>query len=167
MAYATRSVGYIAGTALLFGGLLAGPVGASAANHAQSLTRHANNWTITLKLLPAEQFTHVVKPSTRGEMHVLAGPGRPLPAGKANHHLVVFLQHDGRPATNAKVTLQYRLQKPHHAAWRNVPVVRMDVAGKGVQTTHYGNNVLLKPGRYEFYVTVNGKLRKRFELDVD
>lgn len=167
MTYATRSAGYITGTALLFGALIAGPVGASAASHTESLTRHADNWTITLKLLPAETFTHVVKPSTRGDMYVLGGSGRPLPAGKANHHLIVRLQHEGHPVTNANVKLQYRLEKPRHAAWHSVPVVRMDVAGKGVQTTHYGNNVLLKPGKYDVRVAVNGNPRQHFELDVD
>lgn len=167
MTYATRAAGSITGTALLFGALLASPVSASAASHAQSVTKQAKDWTITVKLLPAETFTHVVKPSTRGEMYVLGGPGRPLPAGKANHHLIVLLQHDGHPVTNAKVKLQYRLEKPRHAAWRKVPVVRMDVAGRGVQTTHYGNNVLLKPGKYDVRVAVNGNPRKHFELDVD
>jgi hypothetical protein len=31
------------------------------------------------------------------------------------------------------------------------------VAGEGMNTTHYGNNVKLAPGTYEALVTVNGQ----------
>lgn len=167
MTIMTRSAGYLAGTALLCGAFLAGPASASAASHTQSITHETKGWTITLKLLPAETFAHVVKPSTQGEMYVRGGLGRPLPAAKANHHLVVFLKHDGQAVTNAKVTLRYRRQKPRHAGWHKVPVVRMDIAGKGARTTHYGNNVLLKPGKYDVSTSIDGRNRTHFELDVD
>lgn len=166
MPHRMRSAGYITGTALFFGAVLATPVSALAANPAQSATKHVGNSTITVKLLPAETFTRVVSPSTRGEMDVLGGPGHPVPASKANYHLVVFIRHDGQPVTDAKVNIRYRLETHRHAAWRKVSVVRMDVAGKGISTTHYGNNVLLKPGKYDINVEVNNNLTKHFEFDV-
>lgn len=166
MPYGMRSAGYITGTALFFGAVLASPVSASAASPIQSVTKHVGNSTVTVKLLPAETFTHVVSPSTRGEMDVLGGPGHPVPASKANYHLVVFVRHDGQPVTDAKVNIRYRLKAPRHAAWRKVPVVRMDIAGKGISTTHYGNNVLLKPGKYDVDVEVNDNPAKHFEFDI-
>lgn len=167
MAIATRSWACIVGTVLLVGMLLAGRADASSAGHTQSISRHVGKWTITVNLLPAQSFTHVVKRSTRGEMYLRGGRGHPLPASRANHQLVVFLQHDGYPATHANVRLWYQLEKRRHAGWHKVPVVRMEVAGKGTKTMHYGNNVLLTPGMYDVSVSVNSRPRQYFWLDVN
>lgn len=167
MALGTRSAACFTAIVLLFGGLLGNPADASAASHTQSVTGHAGQWTITVQLLPAKSFTHIVKPSTGGDMYVRGGGGHPLPPRKANHQLVVFLRHDGKPATHANVRLWYQQERRRHAGWREVPVVRMDIAGKGTPTIRYGNNVLLTPGMYDVSVSVNGKPRQYFWLDVN
>jgi hypothetical protein len=43
----------------------------------------------------------------------------------------------------------------------------MDIIGSGKKTTHFGNNVLLKPGNYRVDVTVNHKIKSDFMLDVN
>lgn len=40
--------------------------------------------------------------------------------------------------------------------WMKLPVVRMHVAGHGLSTTHFGNNLHLKSGNYEVKVKVDG-----------
>ncbi|MGC9159480.1 MAG: hypothetical protein ACP5FH_10860 [Terracidiphilus sp.] len=57
---------------------------------------------------------------------------------------------------NADVTIRYRQISPRKSAWTTFPVVRMHVAGKGLETTHYGNNLHLNPGGYVVRVTVDG-----------
>lgn len=167
MALLNRAATRITGAALLGGALLASPLAASAASHNQSITHKTQGWTMTLKLLPAESFTHKVDNATKGEMDVLGGAAQPLVKSKANHHLVVFLKHNGAAVEHATVQMRYEAVKPRHGGWVNVPVVRMDVAGKGMKTTHFGNNVLLKPGKYRVEVTVDHKVKSDFMLDVD
>jgi hypothetical protein len=41
-------------------------------------------------------------------------------------------------------------------AWTKLPVVRMHMTGKGLKSTHYGNNLKLDAGGYEVRVTVDG-----------
>jgi uncharacterized protein involved in high-affinity Fe2+ transport len=43
----------------------------------------------------------------------------------------------------------------------------MHVAGKGTDTTHYGNNLRMEPGSYEARVTVNGSAHARFRFTLD
>lgn len=167
MAIINRAAARMTGAALLGGALLASPLAASAASHPESITHKTQGWTLTLKLLPAESFTHTVNASSEGEMNVLGGPGQPLAESKANHHLVVFLRHDGQPVEHATVQMRYQPVKRRHVSWKKVPVVRMDVAGKGAQTTHFGNNVLLKPGKYRVEVRVDHKVKSHFMVDVD
>lgn len=166
MALLNRAAARMTGAALLGGAMLATPLAASAASNTQSITHKTQGWTFTLKLLPAETFAHKTNSSTQGEMNKLGGR-QPVPQAKANRHLVVFLKHNGKPVEHATVQMRYQQIKPRHTSWKQVPVVRMDIVGKGMKTTHFGNNVLLNPGKYKVDVTVNHKVKSDFLLNVD
>lgn len=88
----------------------------------------------------------------------VSGPAHP------NHHLVVFIKKNGKPLENAHVTIAYRQSQWAH--WKELPVARMHVAGKGPETTHYGNNVDLAPGKYEVRVKAEGN-SATFRITVD
>jgi hypothetical protein len=119
-----------------------------------SETGTAGKYSLTLEILPAESFhgPHAEMARDGGAMANMAG-GEAGP----NHHLVVFVKEDGKPVEQAKVTMSYRQLSPEKGKWISLPVTRMHVAGKGMETTHYGNNVKLAPGSYEARVTVNGE----------
>jgi hypothetical protein len=48
----------------------------------------------------------------------------------------------------------------------SVPIVRMEAVRKGPQSTHYGNNVRMRPGAYDVVVTANG-YAATFHLKLD
>lgn len=155
----TRIYSWLA-AALIFalGGLVA-PGAAQAAN--VSKTAMAGSYTVTLKVLPAESFQGPKAAMARdaGAMpRYLNGPMRP------NHHMVVFVKKDGKPVENATVKISYRRAAKMMHMWKKLPVVRMHVAGKGLATTHYGNNLKLAPGNYVARVTVNGKAVATFHF---
>jgi len=143
---------------VLFLGLILGfftillPDAARAANVSQ--TEVMGKYSVTLKVLPAESFA-----GPKAEMVRDAGaePVRLNSPAHPNHHMVVFIARDGKPVENASVTISYRVASQQHRKWIALPVARMYVAGKGVATTHYGNNLDLAPGDYEARVTINGK----------
>jgi hypothetical protein len=119
-----------------------------------SETEMAGPYSVTLKVLPAEAFSgpQAEMAWDAGEQaDVLSGPAGP------NHHLVAFVQEKGKPVEDATVSISYRQLSPKRGEWTSLPVARMHVAGKGLETTHYGNNVKLAAGSYEARVTVNGK----------
>jgi uncharacterized protein involved in high-affinity Fe2+ transport len=119
-----------------------------------SETGKAGNYQLTLKVLPAESFA-----GAHAEM-VRDGGATATPLGgeaAPNHHLVVFVKENEKPVEAAKVNISYRELSPQEGKWMSLPVARMHVAGKGMDTTHYGNNVKLAPGNYEARVTVNGQ----------
>ncbi len=128
------------------------PAAAGAANDPISETVIAGPYQVTLKVLPAEAFTgpdaEMVRDAGAEPVH-LGGAEQP------NHHLVAFVKKDGVPVEDATVEILYRDTEGPERAWTNLPVVRMHVKGKGLTTTHYGNNVRLAPGSYEAEVTVN------------
>jgi hypothetical protein len=136
-----------------------------ASAHGDGVTEQAQTggYQIALKLLPAETFTgkhaEMMRKSGAEPMDMSGG------AEKPNHHLVVFLKKGGKPVTDADVRIRYH-RVGSSASWKSLPVVRMQVAGKGAATTHYGNNVLLKPGEYDVEVTVTHHLDHRFLLKV-
>lgn len=138
--------------ALILGfGVLLAPIAA----HAQvvSKTAKAGSYTVNLKVLPAESFTGPKAAMTRdagAQPNRVNGPEHP------NHHMVAFIRQGGKPVENATVSMRYRELSPKMGAWTTLPVARMHVTGKSLQTTHYGNNVMLSPGEYEASVTVNG-----------
>jgi hypothetical protein len=130
--------------------VLLAPVAAQAKNI--SKTAKAGEYSITLKVLPAESFAGPNSEMTRdggAEPNDLNGPEHP------NHHLVAFVKENGKPVEDATVSISYREASPEKGVWVSLPVVRMHVTGKGLETTHYGNNVKLVPGKYAVRVTVN------------
>jgi hypothetical protein len=147
--------------ALAFGALLL-PLVTYAENVSQ--TAKAGAYTVTLKVLAAESFMgpHAEMMRDSGaQADPVNGPGRP------NHHLVVFLTKDDKPVENADVSISFRKLSPKAGSWTKLPVVRMHVAGKGTDTTHYGNNLRMEPGSYEARVTVNGSAHARFRFTLD
>lgn len=141
---------FAAGLTLALGALL---VTGAALAQTISQTAKAGDYSVTLKVLPAESFS-----GPKAEMvqdggaspNMLNGPMHP------NHHLVAFVEKSGAPVENATVEISYRLTSSNMGAWTTLPVVRMHVAGQDLKTTHYGNNVRFDPGDYEVRVTVNG-----------
>ncbi|ACO32769.1 MULTISPECIES: hypothetical protein [Acidobacterium] len=114
-------------------------------------TQKAGDYTVTLRILPAESFTGMNAQMVRdgGDEPVMeGGPAYP------NHHMVAFIKKDGKPVEHARVTIEYRSNPG--AEWTKVPVARMHAKGKGRKSTHFGNNVTLQGGKYEVRVTVNG-----------
>jgi hypothetical protein len=138
--------------ALLFAlGVMLLPLAAQAKN--VSKTAMAGAYTVNLKVLPAESFS-----GPHAEMVKDAGAKPDLLNSSAhpNHHLVAFLRKNGKPVEQATVAIRYRELSPKQGNWMSLPVVRMHVKGKGLATTHYGNNLRIAPGSYEVQVTVDG-----------
>ncbi len=124
--------------------------------YAQNITQSgtAGAYSITLKVMPAEAF--------QGPKAEMARDGGAQPtlldsATHPNHHLVVFLKKDGQPVEDAKVEIRYSSLTSRTGTWIALPVVRMHVVGKGLATTHFGNNAQMSPATYEVRVTVNGE----------
>ena len=122
---------------------------------------------VELHVLPAEPFftADEVAASHAKEGMLIMGGAKPIAPGAAshpNHHLVVhiFDATTGKAITNAKVSMNFQLLddpgKPKDAVV-DVPVVVMQAIGKGPQSTHYGNNVVMPNGTYSIAVSVNGK----------
>lgn len=123
----------------------------SAQAQAVSKTAKAGPYSVNLKILPAEGFMGEHAPMKRegGAM-----PEKVNGAKHPNHHMVVFIKKDDKPVEHAHVKIWYRSGMN---TWMTLPVTRMEVRGKGADTTHFGNNVHLAPGKYEAKVSVNGK----------
>jgi hypothetical protein len=141
--------------------VLVAPVPAQAQNI--SKTAKAGAHSITLKVLPAESFTGPHSEMTRdsgAEPNEISGPEHP------NHHLVAFVEENGKPVENATVSISYREVSPEKGAWTSLPIVRMHVTGKGLETTHFGNNVKLDPGQYAVRVTVNASKPAVFRISL-
>ncbi len=111
------------------------------------------DYAVTVKVLPAETFT-----GPHAEMVRDAGaqPVEASSSSEPNRHLVAFVEKNGQPVENADVVIRYRPIGAADTPWTELPVVRMHVAGKGRETTHYGNNVHLAAGTYQVQVSVNG-----------
>jgi hypothetical protein len=140
---------FVAALALAFTVLLAPHF---AAAQAVSQTAMAGKYSVTLKVLPAEAFmgSGAAMVHDGGAKAVMVnGPKHP------NHHMVVFLKENGQPVEHAHVKISYRIGSM--GKWWKLPVARMHVKGKGLATTHFGNNVMLKPGNYQVMVKVNGQ----------
>lgn len=115
-------------------------------------TEEAGPVSVTLKVLPAESFKGPKAAMMRdggAEPMLLSHSPRP------NHHMVVFIKREMKPVERARVMILYRQYAPNTGKWTLLPVVRMHVAGKGLATTHFGNNVRLMPGDYEVIVVVD------------
>ncbi len=126
-----------------------------------SKTEMAGKYSVTLKVLPAESFSGPTAEMVRdggAQANEVNGPEQP------NHHLVAFVKENDKPVEKADVKISYRESSSSAAKWTKLPVVRMHVAGKGPETTHFGNNVKLAPGSYEVHVTVNGSAPATFQI---
>ena len=91
-----------------------------------------------------------------------AKPTAPDAEPRPDHHLVVHVydKRTGRAITNAKVHMSYQRLDAQGKLIKTsvkVPIVIMQMIGKGQQTTHYGNNVIMPEGMYAVTVVANGK----------
>jgi hypothetical protein len=123
----------------------------------------AGPYRVVLGLLPAEPFytaDQVRQQHVVDGMVAVAGalPVPPHASAHPNHHLVFHIfDAAGHAVQGAHVTIVYA-SAPGDAnaiAPTHLPVVEMQAAGKGPESTHYGNNVALPPGTYDVTVTVN------------
>lgn len=135
---------------LLFAAAVAFAAGsflASCAAQAKPVSQSADvgSYRLTLKILPAEAFAG---PHTEMVWDGGAKPYLLTASPRPNHHLVVFVKHNGKPVEDAVIHIRYRMLGKTSSPWQTLPVVRMYVKGKGKTTMHYGNNVQLAPGRY-------------------
>ena len=129
-----------------------------------SKTARVGIYSVTLKVLPAESFTGPKAAMVRAggaQPILLHGPIHP------NHHLVAFVKKGGKPVEDARVAISYRRLSSKSGSWTTLPVVRMHMAGKGLTTTHYGNNLKLSPGSYQARVFVNGRGPATFRFAVN
>ncbi len=138
-------------------------------------TATSDSLRVELHVLPAEPFFTAKEaadsPAKEG-MLIMGGakPIAPDAASRPNHHLVVhvFDAKTDKVITNAEVTMNFRLLgdkgKPKGTV-EDVPIVIMQAIGKGMQSTHYGNNVVMPNGTYFVTVTVNGK-KMEFQMAV-
>jgi hypothetical protein len=126
----------------------------------------AGPYRIELELLPPEPF-YSAKQVAAGEgksgMLIVSGaePVQPDASSHPDHHLVVhvFQKTTDQAVTNAKVRLTVQAldaKGQPTGKVRKVPVVRMQMIGKGAATTHYGNNVSLPSGDYRVEAIANG-----------
>lgn len=153
---------------LVFAATLAFALGAflsSCAAQAKSTSRTAQvgPYKVILRVLPAESFAggHSAMVWDGGaKAHLLSHSPRP------NHHMVVFIKKQGKPVENASVKIRYRLLGGTSGGWETLPVARMYVRGNGRSTTHYGNNVLLKPGNYAIRVQIAGESSHLFHIHI-
>ena len=141
----------------MFGGMfllaLAALLAAVAPAQTISQTAKVGASTVTLKVLPAESFSGPMAMMVRDSG---AEPVSLNTSANPNHHMVVFVTKNGEPVEDAQVAIRYRQVAARMGAWTKLPVVRMHMTGKGLKSTHYGNNLKLDAGGYEVRVTVDG-----------
>jgi hypothetical protein len=130
-------------------------------------TAKVSNMKVELHVLAAEPFFTAdevtAKKVTEGMLIVGGAAPVALDAeSHPNHHLVVhiFDSKTGKAITNAKVKMNFQAidakGKPTGAS-TEVPIVVMQAIGKGTESTHYGNNVVMPAGAYSIAIVVNGK----------
>lgn len=130
-------------------------------------TKTTDGLRIELHVMEAEPFytADQVKADSSLKGMLIVGGAKPMATDATpspNCHLIVhvFDAQTDKPLSDAKVSMKYQLLgkdgKPQGAA-TDVPVAVMQVIGKGAETTHYGNNVVLPDGTYDVTVVANGK----------
>jgi hypothetical protein len=130
-------------------------------------TATVGHMRIELYILPAEPFFTADEVTTKkvheGMLIISGAEPLSLEANtRPNRHLVVhiFDAKTGKAMTTAKVSINFRQLdakgKPTGDSV-NVPIVIMQVIGKGLESTHYGNNVVMPAGSYSVTVVANGK----------
>jgi hypothetical protein len=167
----TRTSAGLLLSSLLALGLVASP--SQAAHILKSAT--TDGIRIELHVLPAEPFytADQVKGNPDLEGMLIVGGAKPLALDAQPHpscHLIVhvFDAQTDKALTDADVNMEYQLISKHgelKGTTVQVPVVIMQVIGKGPETTHYGNNVVLPDGAYLVTVVANGK-KAVFYIDV-
>jgi hypothetical protein len=127
-----------------------------------------NGQRIELHVLPAEPFFTKSQVAAQGApkegMLIMGGAKPMLPDAKErpNQHLVihVFDTKTALAVTDAKVKMSFQsLDEKGNQTGRpvDVPIVVMQAIGKGVQSTHYGNNVVMPDGPLAVSIVVDGK----------
>lgn len=114
----------------------------------------AGDYVVRVEMLPPASFA-----GPKASL-VLDGGAKPLGLGGSkppDHRLAVFVTDNSRPVEQATVVILYRSLYTRGVGWASLPVARMHVAGKGLDTTQFGNNVRLGAGMYEVRVSVNGE----------
>jgi hypothetical protein len=141
---------------------------AGPANAADTMqTKVAGPYRIELHVLPVEPFytkQDVTDKKLTDGMEIEGGAA-PVAANAdshPNHHLVVNVsdKKTGKVVTDAAVSMSFVLLDAKDGAVGApvaVPVVVMQMIGKGSASTHYGNNVTMAAGRYRVTVAVNGR----------
>lgn len=138
-----------------------------------ALTRTAGSYRLVLELLPAEPFyTQAVYERTHPKQGMLvirgAAPVRVDGPLHPNYHLIVhvFNRATGSVVQDADVVMRYAaLSGSADRATHVLPVVEMQAIGGGPLSTHYGNNVALRPGAYRVTVTVNRVATTAFTIE--
>jgi hypothetical protein len=133
-----------------------------------------NGMRVELHLLPAEQFftKDQVSAGKAKEGMVIMNGAEPLlldAETKPTHHLAIHVIDSltTKAITNAKVEMSYQSLDEKGEQSGNpveVPVVVMQSIGKDEESTHYGNNVIMRDGPYVVSVFVNGK-KLKFKID--
>jgi hypothetical protein len=114
----------------------------------------AGDYKVVVEVLPPGPYTGPKAELVRdGGDQPLTSIGSQLP----NHRLTVTVTNDGQMVRQAAVVIMYRNLGASGGGWLRIPVVRSHVAGKGPETTQYGNDVRLGPGLCEVSVSVNGE----------
>lgn len=138
--------------------------------HPVQLTQVSGAYRFVLVMLPAEPYVtgaEVRRRHLTEGMLVVRGarPVQPNDPAHPNHHLVVHVYDvaTGNPVVGAKVEMTVAGPAPGTRRVR-VPIVEMQAVGGGAKSTHYGNNVYLRPGRYTVFVTVNRKANVAFAI---
>ena len=130
-------------------------------------TTIAGGMRIELHVLPAEPFftaDEVNLKKVKEGMLIISG-AEPLSLDSNTHpnrHLVVhiFDTKTGKAITTATVSINFQKLNAKGKPTGNsidVPIVIMQVIGKGLESTHYGNNVAMPAGTYSITVVANGK----------
>lgn len=162
----SRKYRFLLLSALIFALLFAG---AGTAMAGSEHTKTVDGYTMSLALLPAEPFVskadaHSKKDAGKMVNGTGAAPLHKNASMQPNHHLVVFIKKNGKPVEHADVSMTYTRMGIKNAKTMVVPVTQMWVAGKGMKSAHFGNNVHLAPGRYRVHVTVNHNAQATFRI---
>lgn len=136
----------------------------------QEFTQLAGPYRLKLVMLPAEPYftkAQVQQQHIRQGMLVIGGakPIQRNDVSRPNHHLVVhvYSRASGKALPGSRVSMTYApIGNPMRSV--SVSIVEMQAIGGGPESTHYGNNVTLKPGTYRVNVTVNGQASASFTV---
>jgi hypothetical protein len=154
---------------ILFKSVIVIAIACAAPAQTQNLMKTAtvNGMRVELHVMPSEPFftaDEVTAKHVTVGMLIMEGaePLAPDAESHPNHHLVVhiFDSKTGHAITNAKVTMSFQpLDSKGKLTSTSiiVPIVIMQAIGKGPESTHYGNNVVMLAGSYSVMVVVNGK----------